>query len=91
MLTRWLKPLMEHDFNRYLKKDRLENLLAVRGLRWECCKFSSVYYLGTRLLRDLVPNIEEDYTSDFNREFYDLEQIYSGGNFGIQQAYVIKK
>jgi ubiquinone/menaquinone biosynthesis C-methylase UbiE len=86
-----LAPLVEHDFNRYLKKDRLEKFLNDNELSWECQKFSSVYYLGTRLLRDLIPDVDRDYTSDFNKEFYKLEQKYSGGDFGVQEVYVIER
>ncbi|MCC7483978.1 MAG: class I SAM-dependent methyltransferase [Burkholderiales bacterium] len=88
-----LPPLVEHDFNRYLKKPRLEELLAERGLEFRCEEFSSVYYLGSRLLRELVtdPAAWPGYTNPVNRIFYELEREYSGGGFGIQQAYVIRR
>lgn len=86
-----LPPLVEHDFNRYLKKDRLEEFLNRKGLAWKCDKWSSVYYLGTRLLRDLVPNIGQAYTSEFNMGFYEMAKKYSGGDFGVQEAYIIEK
>lgn len=88
-----LPPLVEHDFNRYLKKSNLENYLKSRNIKFEVIDFSSVYYLGSRFLRELV-TIPEDYpgySNPINKLFYEIEQEYSGGDFGIQQAYVITK
>lgn len=88
-----LPPLVEHDFNRYLKKPRLEEYLAGLGLTFRCEEFSSVYYLGSRFLRELVtdPAAYPGYSNPVNAAFYELEKQYSGGGFGIQQAYVIDK
>jgi len=88
-----LPPLVEHDFNRYLKKSRLEALLAADGLAYSVEEFSSVYYLGSRFLRELVTDAAAwpGYSNPVNRAFYELEREYSGGGFGIQQAYVIRK
>lgn len=92
-----LTPLVEHDFNRYLKKEKLEEYLneTVRTDKknWACSDFSSVYYLGSRFLRELVTNVDEyeGYSNPVNEAFYTLEKYYSGGGFGIQQAYIIKK
>lgn len=85
-----LEPLVEHDFNRYLKKSKLEKFLERE--EWECEDFSSVYYLGSRLLRELVTKIEdyEGYSNPINKWFYELENNFSGGGLGIQQAYIIK-
>ena len=88
-----LPPLVEHDFNRYLKKPVLEEFLAGLGLTFRCEEFSSVYYLGSRFLRDLVtdPAAWPGYSNPVNAAFYELEKRFSGGGFGIQQAYVIDK
>jgi ubiquinone/menaquinone biosynthesis C-methylase UbiE len=88
-----LSPLVEHDFNRYLKKERLAEWLDAQGLAYKCIDFSSVYYLGSRFLRELVtdPSQYPGYSNPINKAFYQLEKDYSGGGFGIQQAYVIKK
>ena len=88
-----LPPLVEHDFNRYLKKPKMEALLNALGLRFEVEEFSSVYYLGSRFLRELVtdPSAWPGYTNPVNALFYEIERQYSGGGFGIQQAYVIVK
>jgi ubiquinone/menaquinone biosynthesis C-methylase UbiE len=88
-----LPSLVEHDFNRYLKKDRLNDLLKSLGLKFKIDDFSSVYYLGSRFLRELVtnPNDYVGYSNPINKLFYDIERKYSGGGFGVQQLYVIKK
>jgi ubiquinone/menaquinone biosynthesis C-methylase UbiE len=88
-----LPPLVEHDFNRYLKKQKLEELLVSLGLEFSVEEFSSVYYLGSRFLRELVtdPAAWPDYSNPINRIFYGIEREYSGGGCGIQQAYVIRK
>ncbi len=88
-----LPALVEHDFNRYLKKTRLEELLRSLKLPFEIDEFSSVYYLGSRFLRELVtdPAAFPGYSNPINRIFHDIEREYSGGGFGIQQAYVIRK
>lgn len=88
-----LQPLVEHDFNRYLKKEKLEAYLKEHNYKYECIDFSSVYYLGSRLIRELLENSNElkDYTNQINNTFYELEQSFSGGNVGIQQLYIIDK
>lgn len=88
-----LPPLYEHDFNRYLKKTRLEDYLEKNGYSFECIEISSIYYLGSRFLRELVtnPSDYEGYSNPINKIFYDIEQEYSGGGFGVQQLYVVQK
>jgi ubiquinone/menaquinone biosynthesis C-methylase UbiE len=88
-----LPPLVEHDFNRYLKKSVLEEFLRSEKQKFENIDFSSVYYLGSRLLRELVTNPKDypGYSNPINGIFYNIEKEYSGGGFGIQQAYVIRK
>jgi len=96
-LLKGLPPLVEHDFNRYLKKRLLEVFLTSQGLAYEVVDYSSVYYLGTRFLRELVVDSRtgEDFTraafgNAFNQRFFELEKDFSGGGFGIQQAYVVR-
>ena len=88
-----LPPLAEQDFNRYIKKTRLEKLLKDIYLHFECIDFSSIYYLGSRFLREIIDDkvALDGYSNTFNNMFYDIETKYSGGGFGIQQAYVIKQ
>src|SRR5207248_482582 len=49
-----LPPLVEHDFNRYLKKARLDRWLNQRELAFAVEEFSSIYYLGSRFVREFV-------------------------------------
>ncbi len=88
-----LEPLVEHDFNRYLKKARLEEYLGSMKLKYTVDEFSSVYYLGSRFLRELVthPSDYAGYSNPINEIFYNIETQFSGGGFGIQQAYIVKK
>ena len=88
-----LVPLVEHDFNKYLKKQNLEKLLNDAFLKYEIIDFSSIYYLGSRFLRELVTKVDDypGYSNPINDIFYNIEKDYSGGGFGIQQAYIIYK
>jgi SAM-dependent methyltransferase len=87
-----LPPLVEHDFNRYLKQERLEPFLDGLGLAWERDAFSSLYYLGSRFVRELAtdPSAYPGFTNPINEIFWKIEKQFSGGDFGIQQAYVIR-
>ncbi len=88
-----LPPLVEHDFNRYIKKEYLEKYLRSKNKKYKVVDFSSVYYLGSRFLRELVTVARDypGYSNPINKIFFEIEKDYSGGNIGIQQAYVIKK
>lgn len=88
-----LKPLVEHDFNRYLKHSYLEEYLNNIKVPFINNDFSSVYYIGSRFLRELVTEVDKyhGYSNPINEHFYNLEKVYSGGGFGIQQAYIITK
>lgn len=88
-----LAPLFEHDFNRYLKKSKLEAWLKEQDIPFQVEDFSSVYYLGSRFLRELVeePLPYGDYSSPVNQRFFELERQFSGGGMGVQQAYVLRK
>lgn len=88
-----LPPLVEHDFNRYLKKANLEEYLNSKNIEFEVIDFSSVYYLGSRFVREIVTNPADypGYSNPINKIFYEIEKEFSGGGFGIQQAYVITK
>lgn len=90
-LLKQLPPLVEHDFNRYIKKSKLEDYLISKGLSFICDEFSSIYYLGSRLLRELVTNplSYPGYDNPINKIFFDIEKEFSGGGFGIQQAYIL--
>ena len=88
-----LPPLVEHDFNRYLKLSTLEAHLKKLGLSYQIDDFSSIYYLGSRFLRDLVtdPTAYPGFTNPINKHFYEIEKEFSGGGMGIQQAVIITK
>jgi ubiquinone/menaquinone biosynthesis C-methylase UbiE len=88
-----LPPLVEHDFNRYLKRSSLEAFLGGLGLEWKVEDFSSLYYLGSRLVRELVTDASAypGYSNPINKIFYELEKQFSGGGMGIQQAFVIRR
>jgi ubiquinone/menaquinone biosynthesis C-methylase UbiE len=88
-----LPPLVEHDFNRYLKRSKLEKHLQEIGLYYQFDDFSSIYYLGSRFVRELVtdPSAYPGFTNPVNKLFFDIEKQFSGGGMGIQQAVVITK
>lgn len=88
-----LHALVEHDFNRYLKESKLDDFMNSLGLKYEMVDFSSVYYLGSRLLRELVTEIDKypGFSNPINEIFYNIEKNYSGGDFGIQKAVIITK
>ena len=87
-----LSPLVEPVFNNYLEKENIEKLLTEKGEKFCVEEFSSVYYLGSRFLRDVVSGDNLDaYDNHLNRIFFELETKYSGGAFGVQQAYIIRK
>ena len=81
-----LRPLEEHDYNRYLKEYKLKNFLTAK---YYTVKYSSVYYLGTRFLREIICDYES-YTSPINKMFFELSKELRGGDFGIQKIYVIE-
>lgn len=88
-----LKPLVEHDFNRYFKKYKIEELMKELNLEYDIIDFSSIYYLGSRFLRELVTDTEkyEGFTNPINEIFANIQKDYKGGGMGIQQAIVITK
>jgi ubiquinone/menaquinone biosynthesis C-methylase UbiE len=88
-----LAPLVEHDFNRYLKMRKVKEHLLSRQLDFQLDDFSSVYYLGSRFVRELVtdPSAYPGYDNPINKIFFEIERQYSGGGFGVQQAVIITK
>lgn len=85
-----LPPLVEHDFNRYLKLSRVFDWLNASGYIFQHHPFSGAYYLGSRFMRELVTNANhvnvKDYDGNFNQSFYELEKGVDVEQFGIQQA-----
>ena len=85
--------LVEHDFNRYLKRSSLEAYMQKLRVNYQIEDFSSIYYLGSRFLRELVtdPDAYPGFSNPINKLFYEIEKQFSGGGMGIQQAVVITK
>ncbi len=55
-------------------------------------QFSSVYYFGTRVLRELMKRdgkTEQGYENPINKSFHSLEQDYSFDGLSVQQAYIL--
>jgi ubiquinone/menaquinone biosynthesis C-methylase UbiE len=88
-----LPPLVEHDFNRYLKLSAVESYMQKLAMNYTIEDFSSIYYLGSRFLRELVtePSDFPGFSNPINKLFYEIEKQFSGGGMGVQQAIVIKK
>ncbi|MGD9808143.1 MAG: class I SAM-dependent methyltransferase [Deferribacterales bacterium] len=88
-----LEPLVEHDFNRYLKQERLKIWLDSKGYNYNFKDISSIYYMGSRVFRELVTDYEsfEGYSNPINKQFYEIQKNYNGGGIGIQQLLVINK
>lgn len=84
-----LDVLVEHDFNRYLKLSKLKDYLKILGRSFSIEDFSGVYYLGSRVLRELVTDHEmyEGYSNPINQTFAEIK--YPGGGFGVQQLVVV--
>jgi hypothetical protein len=55
-------------------------------------EFSSIYYLGSRFLRELVPDPSAypGYSDPINEVFYGIERRFFGGGGGVQQAYIVR-
>jgi len=87
-----LSPLEMHDFNRYLHISKMDSFLEEEGVIFERKDFSSIYYLGSRFLRELVTNVDkyDGFSNPINKIFYEVEKEFSGGGFGIQQAYILE-
>ena len=87
-----LPPLVEHEFNKYLGLADTKAYVRDLGHQFDVIDFSSIYYLGSRFLRELVtnPNDYPGYSNPINGIFHSIEQQFSGGGFGIQQAVIIK-
>lgn len=93
-MTLGLKPLEEHDFNRYLKQVRLMEWLTDLNLKFEIVEFSSMYYLGSRIARELATDYKSfaGYSNPINRIFSELGRQYPQcGDIGVQKLLVINR
>lgn len=88
-----LEPLFVQEFNKYLDEEVFESYLEEKNIAFTSVNFSSLYYLGTRVIRDVCCTDEDDfvdnYNTMFNDFFYNVETRYSNGDFGIQKLYVL--
>jgi ubiquinone/menaquinone biosynthesis C-methylase UbiE len=87
-----LPSLAEHDCNRFLMKRDVTDFIASLGLKHEVVDFCSLYYLGTRFLKELIKSSQEHFapSQTFEDVFSDLQQQYTGESFGIQLAFVVR-
>ena len=71
-----LPPLVEHDFNRYLKLSALESHLTSLGISYHIEDFSYIYYLGSRFPQELVTDSAAypGFTNQINKLFYEMEK-----------------
>lgn len=86
-----IKPLQENDYNKFIKKAKLDEFLNIQNIPFEVIDFSGVYYFGTRFFRDLLTPEEQGYKNKINELFYNLQKEYSANHLGMQQAYVLIK
>lgn len=91
-----LEPLVEHDFNRYLKLSRVRKILKDLKVEFSIIDFSSSYYLMTRFVRESIgaEKIDMSYESEFNHLSKQIHQKFttsSNSGLGVQQAIIIKK
>ena len=84
-----LPSLYEHEFNRYLKEQFLESHLKNLKVEYQVDRFSSLYYMGTRFIRELA-GLPDGFNNEINRVFHQLSSKFNGGDFGIQKQYVLK-
>ncbi len=88
-----LPPLRVPQFNLYLQEERLEVFLAGLFRVEKVVRFSSLYYVATRFLRELAiePHEPPDYNHPINEFAAGLTPSSRGGDFGIQKVYVLSR
>lgn len=88
-----LPPLKEPRYNQYFREKEFEKFARKYFKILEIKKFSSLYYVGTRLFQYLALDHEpNEYDTDLHRFFgqFGFETKHSG-DFGVQKIYVLKK
>lgn len=88
-----LKPLEEPRYNNYFREAKFKSLIKDKFKILEIRKFSSLYYLGTRLFQYLSLDEEpKGRDTKLHRFFaqFDHETKHSG-DFGPQKIYVLQK
>lgn len=93
-----LPPLEEPEFNNYLKEYKIMDFFLKNHSRLRytvsIVDFSSLYYLGSRFIRDLTYKWggTVGYRNPINKGFFHLEKNFPGvEGFGVQRAVVVKK
>jgi ubiquinone/menaquinone biosynthesis C-methylase UbiE len=93
-----LKSLTIPEFNRYLVKEKLNKFLNKNKIKYQNIDHSSVYYVGSRLLREMRidKNCCCEYVNPFNQIIHDAsikinEECPIIADLGIQQAYILEK
>lgn len=88
-----LPPLHQHEFNLYLEEQRLESFVSKYFEIVRIERFSSLYYLGSRFLRELAiePDCPESFEHPINELTASLVPASRSGDFGVQKAYILTK
>ena len=88
-----LPPLAEREINLYLEENRLEAFLRPHFEISLIERFSSLYYVASRFLRELAvePDAPQDYHHPINKLIAGIESGSRSGDFGIQKAYLLTK
>lgn len=93
-----LESLTIPEFNHYLVKEKLNKFLNKNKIKFQNIDHSSVYYVGSRLLREMRvdKNCCFEYVNLFNQIIHDAsikinEECPIMANLGIQQAYILEK
>jgi ubiquinone/menaquinone biosynthesis C-methylase UbiE len=88
-----MNPLVMHDFNLYLKEEKVEKFVKPYFDIITIEKFSSIYYVASRFMRYLTvrKKDKDSFVNPFNSLFTDYEETDQSGDFGIQKLYVLKK
>ena len=88
-----LPPLASPAFNLYFDESPLEELLSGLFEISSIDRFSSLYYVASRFLRELAiePGGSPDYNHPINRLAATLPPCARSGDFGVQKAYILIK
>lgn len=88
-----LPPLKAPEFNLYLEEERVESFLRELFHIEKVELFSSLYYVATRFVRELVADLDShpNYDHPINQLFGRLKSASNSGDFGIQKAYILTK
>ena len=86
-----LPPLSEPEFNLYLKEPDLEAFLTPYFKIKKIDRFSSLYYLGSRFIREMTESKGESYENEINDFFVNLKASNRQSDFGVQKLYILEK